>query len=427
VGPPGNPARRAGKLACTAGDGFVIRACNFAARAVMRSKPAAGEAARTATPRPEPTAMSVAFAAATPPPSALAPRTPEVVPFVDHGHGHSTHELACLHAASLRVAGLLARPGPDARHADAPSRYWLPIRTLLRDEAALIGIDRDTQLWGGVVPRAFVGTKLVSHRLWPGSGYAPAGWRDVPGIESCTLPGWSVFTRTDALAACEALLHDGPVRVKSPHARGGNEQTVLTGLREARAWLQSPAAIGIEHGLVVERDLVEAATYSVGTAHVGGHTIAYHGIQRAVRDHTGRAVYGGSRLTVFRGDLARLGALVAHGQAGEAVRAAIDYDRAVRGTYQVLASRCNYDVIVGHERDGRRHCGVLEQSWRFGGASMAELLAMERFAADPGLRWLVAETVESYDRSPPPEDAVLVWPGDAESPCKYARVVDDGC
>ena len=92
----------------------------------------------------------------------------------------------------------------------------------------------------------------------------------------------------------------------------------------------------------------------------------------------------------------------------------------------VLASRCNYDVFVGHDREGRRHCGVLEQSWRFGGASMAELLAMERFARQPSLQWMVAETVETYDGRPPPPDAVPVWPGDGESPCKYARIVDDG-
>jgi len=98
----------------------------------------------------------------------------------------------------------------------------------------------------------------------------------------------------------------------------------------------------------------------------------------------------------------------------------------VRGAYRVLASRCNYDVIVGHARSGQRHCGVLEQSWRFGGASMAEVLAMERFAQDPALQWLVAETIESYDGQGLPDGAVPVWPGDAESPRKYARIVDDG-
>src|SRR5690606_2604036 len=244
------------------------------------------------------------------------------------------------------------------------------------------------------VPHAFVGTKLVSHPLWPGGSGAPTGWRDVPGIDASALPGWSVFTRFDARAACEALLADGPVRAKSPYARGGNDQVVFTDLRQAQAWLDSAAAIGIEHGLVLERDLVAPETWGVGTARIGGHAIAYCGTQKAVRDHRGNLVYGGSRLTVFRGGLAQLCASLADGDAREAVCTAMHYDRAVRGTYRVLASRCNYDVIIGHERGGRRHCGVLEQSWRFGGASMAELLAMERLARDPGVQSVVAETVE---------------------------------
>lgn len=352
-----------------------------------------------------------------------APRLPvTVTPFIDHARGHSQHELASLHAAAHRVAGLLGIGAPAA--AADPARYWLPIRTLLREEADQLGIDDESGLWGGVVPHAFVGTKLVSHPCWPGDTGAPEAWRDVPGIEACTLPGWSAFSRPAAQAACEALLADGPVRVKSPYARGGNDQAVLASMRQACDWLD--AAIGLEHGLVIERDLAETATWGVGSARIGRHAIAYYGTQRTVRDHGGRHVYGGSRLTVFRGSLAQLADTLPPGQAREAVGMAMRYDRAVRAAYAVLASRCNYDVFVGHDREGRRHCGVLEQSWRFGGASMAELLAMERFARQPSLQWMVAETVETYDGRPPPPDAVPVWPGDGESPCKYARIVDDG-
>lgn len=373
--------------------------------------------------------MPLALARATgpSPPAVVAGSPVTVMPFIDNARGHSTHELASLHAASLRVAALLGCRSAAGSADPSATRYWLPIRTLLQEEAELLAIDDESQLWGGVVPHAFVGSKLVSHPLWPGGSGAPAGWCDVAGIDACALPGWSVFRRADALAASEALLAGGPVRAKSPYARGGNDQVVFDDLCEVQDWLHSAAAIGIEHGLVIERDLVDPVTYGVGTARIGGHAIAYCGTQSAVRDHQGHLVYGGSRLTVFRGDLAQLCTSLPDGDAREAVCAAMHFDRAVRHTYRVLASRCNYDVIIGHEHGGRRHCGVLEQSWRFGGASMAELLAMERLAADPALRWVVAETVETYGRPELPAGAVLVWPGDAESPCKYARIVDDGC
>ena len=338
----------------------------------------------------------------------------------------AAHEAATLQFAAARVAGLLGLPRHDnaAQPPSAP-RYWIPAATLTRTEAQALGIRDETGLWGGIVPLAFVATKLVSHPLWPGAA-PPPGWQAVSGVEACTLPGWSVFSREDAVSACADLLAGGAVRAKSPYARGGNGQAVIASLDQARERFASPSAAGIEHGLVVERDLVESATYGVGMARVGAHAIAYHGAQRSVADHRGERVYGGSRLTVFRGTLAQLCQALPQGEAREAVAAAMGYDQAVRSAYPVLASRCNYDVIVGHARDGRRHCGVLEQSWRFGGASMAEVLAMERFAREPGLSWVVAETVERYDHQPPPGDAVLLWPGDAQSPCKYARIVDDG-
>src|SRR5690606_36742389 len=133
------------------------------------------------------------------------------------------------------------------------------------------------------------------------------------------LPGWSVFTRFDARAAFEALLADGPVRAKSPYARGGNHQVVFTDLRQAQAWLDSPAAIGIEHGLVLERDLVAPESWSVGAARIGAHAIADCGSQKAVGDHRGNLVYGGTRLAMFRGGLPQLCASLADGDKREAV------------------------------------------------------------------------------------------------------------
>jgi hypothetical protein len=47
------------------------------------------------------------------------------------------------------------------------------------------------------------------------------------------------------------------------------------------------------------------------------------------------------------------------GDVSDAVGLAIAYDHAVRGTYGVLASRLNYDVIAGNDRNGRRCIGVL--------------------------------------------------------------------
>jgi hypothetical protein len=55
---------------------------------------------------------------------------------------------------------------------------------------------------------------------------------------------------------------------------------------------------------------------------------------------------------------------------------------------------------------------VLEQSWRIGGASSAEVAALEAFARDPHLRAVRAECVEAYGKcARPPDDAVVYFSG----------------
>src|SRR5690606_28763874 len=316
----------------------------------------------------------------------ILPDKAQAVATLCQGQG-AGHEEATLYFAAARIAALLG-----IRHQQGEpgaARYWLPLHTLLTDDAAAAGILDESHLWGGVVPFPFVATRLVSHPLWQRDSVAALGWRAVRGIEECTLPGYSVFSHQDAEEAGLALLRSGDVRLKCPFARGGHGQVVVRSGRELVQWLQSPASALVGDGLVVERHLVRSITYSVGGSSLPGHEIAYHGEQRNVTDPGGAEVYGGSVLTVRRGDLSTLCADVPEGELTSAVRAATRYDRAVRDAYGVIASRRNYDVIAGVDSRGQHHLGVLEQSWRFGGASMAEVLAVERLGEGPGLCWVI--------------------------------------
>jgi hypothetical protein len=55
---------------------------------------------------------------------------------------------------------------------------------------------------------------------------------------------------------------------------------------------------------------------------------------------------------------------------------------------------------------------VLEQSWRIGGASGAEIAALEAFQADPALRRIRASTTEIYGENPSvPGDAAIYYQG----------------
>ncbi len=352
---------------------------------------------------------------------------PVEISVAEIGGGRDPHEVAVLHCAAGRLAELFgARPVAAAAAPPPCGRYWIPSSTLSRREAAALGISDGSQLWGGIVPAGYVATKLVSHPRPGRRAAAPKGWIDIIGLEDCTLPGWSVFSRADALAAGAELLRGGPVRVKPPRERGGRGQRVVRSEEELGNWLDAASPQALEEGLVLERDLVESTTYSVGFSVLpGGHRIAYVGTQRTVITPQGVAAYGGSRLEVVRGTFADLEATLRPGKPRAAVQAASRYDAVIRHAYGVVATRCNYDVIAGVDRLGRRHLGVLEQSWRFGGASMAELLAIERFTRMPGLQRLVAETVETFAGERVPAEAVMAWRGDARSPCKYAQIVEE--
>jgi hypothetical protein len=72
------------------------------------------------------------------------------------------------------------------------------------------------------------------------------------------------------------------------------------------------------------------------------------------------------------------------------------YDDATACYPALVASRRNYDVSAGADARGRRHLGVLEQSWRIGGATPAEIAALRVFRDDPAVQRVIVETVERY-------------------------------
>src|SRR5262249_56914958 len=63
--------------------------------------------------------------------------------------------------------------------------------------------------------------------------------------------------------------------------------------------------------------------------------------------------------------------------------------------------------------DGRPRSGVLEPSWRVGGASSAERAAFAAFARDPSLQIVGASHVEEFGKGRrAPADAIVKFQGD---------------
>jgi hypothetical protein len=329
------------------------------------------------------------------------------------------HHKVVLDAAAKAIAeikGYAFGGRYEAHRCYSHSLFFVPDDTLLADEASHLGIRSPNDLYGGVAPHLFAKTKAITHGLVDARAERPQGWSAAfaDRVQGIVLPGYTVFSRRDARVAAIRMFRRGPVRLKKPLSSSGKDQTVATSLHEFEAALEMVTADEIAtHGLVLEENLRQVRTSSVGQVAVGSLTISYHGTQRTVQDNSGRPIYGGSDLVCVRGGWDALDALPASCEMRAAVAGARRYDEATEELAGFMASRRNYDVAHGIGADGRPRSGVLEPSWRIGGASSAELGALAAFARDPSLQIVRASHVEEYGKGcRAPAGATVDFDGD---------------
>ena len=335
------------------------------------------------------------------------------------GQAASAHERQVHRHLAIKIAGLLGIPfaGVQQGSQAAPQQYVVPDATLIAPQPA-ISVDAD--LYGGVVSHPFIASKAISHPLVDPAAHAPEGWntRFIELAGDAVLPGYSAFDVDDALRAGRQLLQQGAVRAKQVEARAGRGQQVVHSLAELEYWLgQQDMAQVRREGLVLERNLSAVTTYSVGQARVGSLVASYFGTQKLTRANDGEAVYGGSDLWVVRGDYPALLRQLDLPLARRVIGLAQRYEQAAEAAFPgFIASRRNCDVAIGRDPAGQPCSGVLEQSWRIGGASSAEIHALAAFAAEPTLQRIQASSWEIYGVSPPiPDGALVLYQGDDPS------------
>lgn len=317
---------------------------------------------------------------------------------------------------------------PD-RHR-APGAYFVPGDTLDMTTAQRLGIVGESDLFGGIVPHAFVATKTITHPLISHDAVAPAGWSSAfaERVRQVVLPGYSAFSLADARNAGMQLLARGDVRLKLAVGVGGLGQAVAqdeAGLEAALQEFDAQGALG--KGIVLEPNLAELATFSAGRARVGELVVTYYGEQKLTTNNAGSEVYGGSDLVVVRGDFDALLQRELPQRLKTAMEQASLYHRSALHCFPgLVASRCNYDIVQGSDERGNWRSGVLEQSWRIGGASAAELAAIRAFLQDPGLSVVRASTTEVYGEAVAVPDDAWVYYSDTDARAgrltKYARI-----
>ncbi|MCQ4322844.1 DUF3182 family protein [Stutzerimonas stutzeri] len=370
--------------------------------------------------------------------NADAPQTPRgaVVTLAnrsrDPRHEKAVHEHLAKRLAAIKGLAFLGEYDRSIEYSHP--LYLVPSGTIIGTDAAReLGLDDEDDLFGGVVPQAFIETKAITHPLVRPDADAPVGWsRDfATRVSGSVLPGYSVFSLADAREAGRRLLHEGSLRLKPVRATGGRgQERINTGQQLDNALEHVDEKELAQYGLVLEANLEPVTTFSVGQIRVAGRTLSYYGTQRLTPDNSGERVYGGSDLVVSDGDFEALLRLDLPEQARLAIMQAQVYDDAASACFRgFFASRRNYDIAQGVDGRGRACSGVLEQSWRIGGASGAEIAALETLMQ--GQSGAVrASTVEVYGESQvvPSGATVLFRDEDAEVGfiTKYVMVEDYG-
>ena len=302
----------------------------------------------------------------------------------------------------------------------AGRHFIVPDDTLLCDEAKALGILEDGDFFGGVVPYPFVKTKSISHRLLDETSERPKGWSYgfADRVERTVLPGYTVFNVRDAERAVTQMLKSGPVRIKSPLGASGKGQHLVRATCQCRPILERISEETLRScGVVLEANLDRVSTVSIGHIKIRHFVAAYYGIQRMTKDNQGEPVYGGSDLVIMPGGWEAFEQIHLEPHLRLAVEQAKTYDHSMAEYAGFIASRRNYDVAQGFDSTGEWRSGVLESSWRIGGASPAELMGVKLLMLNPRQTSVRVTHVEEYgSNQEPPAGAVICFHGnDAEA------------
>lgn len=345
------------------------------------------------------------------------------------------HDRAAHVHLATRLAELLQLPLGDEWIDSSPATaggYWVPYQSISCARAVACGIRCVDDLFGGVVPELYMGTKVITHGLIAAAAKSPPGWCETfaDAVHDVVLRGYSVFDRDDLVRAGNALLAEGDLRIKQPHGVGGQGQRLITNPEQLASCLSPAASENLARdGLVLEEQLADVVTLSVGQILLGGVCTSYFGTQQCTPNNRGETAYGGSELCCVRGGFDALDRVDVDASTRIAIKQARTYHAAALRCFPgLILSRANYDVAQGTDAQGRWRSGVLEQSWRAGGASAAEIEAVAILLREPHRQSVKVRTVERYGHATAPSDAIVLYHGNdsRNGPLlKYAEVIPD--
>ena len=282
-------------------------------------------------------------------------------------------------------------------------KFYVPAKTLPISIAENLGIVTSEDLYGGVVEHAIFATKSVLHPTLysnsPAPGIYPRNFASVLTERNLVLPGYTTFdsSQQEAFQIFNLLREQGfVVRLKEPDQSDGDGQAVISDTQYLRNLLDRyPGEVIFQKGLILETNVQNGKTVSIGQTSITGKDYTHIAFQKDIRQN-GRTIYGGATMMIFKGNLENL---IQNYAFDPDVTIALKQSYQIHQAYGELdpkLSRASYDVLQGFDSKGNFLSGVTDQTFRLGGSSPAEVLAIEYLNNKPDINFVDAEVTLDY-------------------------------
>lgn len=297
----------------------------------------------------------------------------------------------------VNIAAVARRIDALIGNGDGP--YYVPFAAVNAELATAHNISGDGDLYGGIVQSPHHADKAILHTLATEDAEHPEWYSTefAQSVSDVVLLGYTVFSQEDAVSAFRLMSEKSLcVRLKDPANTGGLGQHLIRSVADLYNALSMYGDRLSQTGIVLEVDLHNHATITIGHVDIHGDRYSWYGRPYDVQ-HEGAMRFGGNELTVTRGDIGSL----FEQSTGPEEHLAIEQSMRVFQAYDLLGakvSRITLDVVQGTTCRGMFVSGVTDPSLRPSASSAAEVRALEEFAAVPDAKMVKTKLQYDYEK-----------------------------
>lgn len=283
-----------------------------------------------------------------------------------------------------------------------PNGYYVPPVTQIRGVGVSTNVINSEDFYGLIVDDiSHVGKSILHPTI---SSYVPNYYSHEfsRSVESFVLPGLTVFSSEDALNAVISLkkIGDFDIRLKMSDKSDGHGQFFIKNELELQKVFDDIGDDYVKNkGVVLEANVNEAKTISVGFAVLGRDIFSFLAIQKNdIAPEDGRDRYMGAVVRVVKGEMSNLIDIAKNSREKSAIVTGENFYNRYK-SFGPIASRLSFDYLYGLDNKGNQMSGVTDITGRLGGTCPALVLAAKEFKRDPNLSVVESEVSLNYDTS----------------------------